>query len=74
MITPESIEEGCLISMGLIPGTAPNSCYVGLVKSANKHGITMNPAKWDDLDGIGLSKKDVYIPWPNINSMLICTE
>ena len=74
MITPESIEKGCLISMGLIPGTAPNSCYVGLVKSANKHGITMNPAKWDDLNGIRLSKEDVCIPWPNINSMLVCTE
>lgn len=74
MIKPESIKEGCVISMGLIPGTAPNSCYVGLVKTANKHGITMNPAKWDDLDGIRLSKEDVYIPWTNINSMLVCTE
>ena len=74
MIKPESVKEGCLISVDLISGTAPYSCCIGLAKTANKYGIRMNPAKWDKLNGIRSSKEDIYIPWVNVNSMLICTR
>lgn len=74
MIKPESVKEGCLISIDMIPGTAPCSCYIGLTKTADKNGIRMSPARWDELNGIRLSKADIHIPWMNVKSVLICTD
>jgi len=75
MVKPESIKAGYVVSVELIPGTAPYSYYIGLVKATNKYGIRINPAKWDDnFEGVRLSTEDFYIPWININSMLVCTD
>jgi len=75
MVKPESIKAGYIVSVEMIPGRAPNSCYIGLVKATDKHGIRINPAKWDDnLAEVRLSTEDFYIPWIDINSMLACTD
>jgi len=75
MAKPEAIKAGYVVSVGLIPGTAPYGCYIGLVKAVDEHGIRIIPAIWDDdLDEIRLSTEDVFVTWVNINSMLVCTE
>jgi hypothetical protein len=75
MIEPETIKSGYVVSIDLIQGTAPYDCYIGQVRGTNKYGIKINPLKWDgSSDKIKLSREDFYIPWKNINSMLVCTE
>lgn len=75
MAKSEVIKAGYVVSVGLIPGKAPHNCYIGLVKAVDEYGIRITPAIWDaDLDDIRLSAEDVFVPWVNINSMLVCTE
>ena len=75
MAKPEAIKAGYLVAFALIPGTAPHNCYIGLVKAADEYGIRITPMFWDnDLDDIRGSTEDIFIPWININSMLVCTE
>lgn len=75
MAKPEALEAGCVVSVDLIPGTAPHNCYWGLVQAIDKHGMRIHSAEWDDgLNRLILSKEDFYIPWVNINSMLVSTE
>lgn len=75
MINPEAIKEGCVVSIGLIPGKSPCDCYIGLAKGSSKQGVKINPVKWDrNSDSMKLSRKEFYIPWTNIDSMLICTN
>jgi hypothetical protein len=75
MAKPEAIKEGHLVALALIPGIAPRKCYIGLVKAADEYGIRINQTFWDnDLDDIRGSTEDIFIPWININSMLVCTE
>jgi len=75
MIKPEAMKTGSIVSVDFVPRTAPYSCCIGLVKVVDKYGIRINPAKWEnDEEGIILSTEDLYIPWININSMLVCTE
>jgi len=72
MIKPESMKAGSIVSLDLVPRTTPYSCCIGLVKDVNKSGISINPARWDNARGITLSREDLYIPWININSMMVC--
>ena len=75
MLKPESIKEGCVVSIGLLPGKAPNDCYIGLVIGSNKQGIKINPVKWDSKsDSMRLSREEFNIPWTNIDSILVCTN
>ena len=75
MAKPDAIRVGYLVALALIPETAPRNCYIGLVKAADEYGIRINPAYWDnDLDDIRGSTADIFIPWININSMLVCTD
>lgn len=75
MAKPEAIKAGYLVALGLVPGTAPRNCYIGLVKAADEYGIRINPVFWnDDLDDIRGATEDIFVPWVNINSMLVCTE
>ncbi len=72
MIKPESIEEGCLISVDIKPTVATSSYYTGITKRVNEHGIRMSPIKWDGLNGTRFSTEDIYIPWVNVKSALVC--
>jgi hypothetical protein len=75
MIKPEVIKEGYVVSIGLTPGKAPCDCYIGLVKGSSRQGIKINPVKWDSrTDCMRLSREEFYIPWTNIDSMLVCTN
>ena len=75
MAKPEAIKAGYLVAMALIPGIAPRKCYIGLVKAADEYGMRITQTFWDnDLDDIRRSTEDIFIPWININAMLVCTE
>jgi hypothetical protein len=58
-----------------MPDTAPDDCYIGVVDVVDEHGILINLVHWDDkLDMLGGYTESLFVPWMNINSMLISTE
>ena len=75
MAKPKVLREGYYVALCLAPGTAPDSCYIGLVKDLDEYGVRINQARWDEkLDVIAPSTEDFFVTWENINSMLVCTE
>jgi len=75
MAKVQTIRPGYFVAISLIPGTAPCNCYIGLVQAADEFGIRVNLVEWDDeLDGVKKYTEDLFVPWINITSMLVCTE
>ena len=75
MAKPQVIQPGYYVALSLAPGAAPHSCYIGLVKAVDDYGLRINQVHWDEkLDVIAPSTEDLFVPWENINSMLVCTE
>jgi hypothetical protein len=75
MAKPEVIKPGYFVAVSLIPGTAPECCYIGLVQVLDEYGMRMTQVEWDDqLDGVKQYSEDIFVPWVNVNSMLVCTE
>jgi hypothetical protein len=70
-----AIQPGYSIAVHLVPDTAPEDCYIGVVDVVDEHGILMNLVHWDDkLDMVGGYTESLFVPWGNINSMLLSTE
>lgn len=70
-----TIQPGYCVAVHLVPGTAPESCYIGMVEAVDEHGIMINLVHWDDkLDMLGGYTEGLFVPWHNINSILISTE
>ena len=75
MAKSEAIKPGYFVAISLIPGTAPECCYIGLVQVLDEYGIRMTQVEWDDqLDGVKQYSEDIFVPWVNVNSMLVCTH
>ena len=75
MAKTATIEPGYCVAVSLVPETSPNSCYVGLVEAVDEHGIRIALVHWDDkLDMLGGYTEGLFIPWDNINSILVSTE
>ena len=75
MARTEAIQPGYCMAVHLIPDTAPENVYLGLVDVVDEHGILMNLVHWDDkLDMLGGYSESLFVPWGNIKSMLISTE
>jgi hypothetical protein len=75
MAKTEAIQPGYCIAIHLIPDTAPEKVYIGIVDVVDQHGILMNLVHWDDkLDMLGGYTESLFVPWGNIKSMLISTE
>lgn len=75
MAKTEAIQPGYCIAVHLMPDTAPENCYLGIVDVVDQHGILMNLVHWDDvLDMVGGYTESLFVPWGNIKSMLISTE
>ncbi len=71
----ETIKPGYFVAISLIPGTAPEYCYIGLVQVLDEYGIRITQVEWDDqLDGVKQYSEDIFVPWVNVNSMLVCTQ
>jgi hypothetical protein len=75
MAKTEAIQPGYCIAVHLMPDTAPENCYIGVVDVVDQHGILMNLVHWDDkLDMLGGYTESLFVPWENVKSMLINTE
>ncbi|MCJ7606010.1 MAG: hypothetical protein MUO19_08280 [Dehalococcoidales bacterium] len=71
----QAIQPGYCVAVHLTPNTAPECCYVGMVEVTDDIGILINLVHWDDkLDMVGGYSESLFVPWTNINSMLISTE
>ena len=75
MAKPPTIQPGYCVAVHLLPETAPEDCYIGMVEATDEYGILINLVHWDDkLDMMGGYTESLFIPWMNINSMLVSTE
>jgi hypothetical protein len=75
MAKTETIEPGYCVAVSLVPETAPNNCYIGMVEAVDGHGIRIDLVHWDDkLDMLGGYTESLFVPWANINSILVSTE
>ena len=75
MAKTQAIQPGYCVAVNLMPETAPENCYVGMVEVVDEHGIMINLVHWDDkLDMMGGYTESLFVPWINIKSMLISTE
>lgn len=71
----QTIQPGYCAAVHVKPGTAPENCYIGMVEAVDDYGILINLVHWDDkLDMLGGYSEGIFVPWMNINSMLINTE
>jgi hypothetical protein len=74
MAKPQAIKEGYYVAINMVPGASPQCCYIGLVKALDEYGLRINQVHWDDkLDVISPNTEDLFIPWENVESMLVCT-
>jgi hypothetical protein len=75
MSKSQAIQPGYCAAVHLMPDTAPDSCYIGMVDVVDEHGLLLNLVHWDDkLDMLGGYTESLFVPWENINSVLISTE
>ena len=75
MAKTDAVQPGYCIAVHLMPDTAPENCYIGVVDIVDQHGILMNLVHWDNnLDMLGGYSESLFVPWGNIKSMLISTE
>jgi hypothetical protein len=75
MAKPSVLKPGYFVAVSLIPETAPECCYIGLVQVLDEYGVRMTQVEWDDqLDGVKQFSEDIFVPWVNVNSMLVCTH
>lgn len=71
----QAIQPGYCVAVYLLPESAPEDCYIGIVHAVDDFGILVNLVHWDDkLDMVGGYTESIFMPWVNINSMLVCTE
>ena len=71
----QAIQPGYCVAIHLRPETAPECCYIGQVETTDDLGILLNLVHWDEkLDMLGGYSESLFVPWSNINAMLISTE
>ncbi len=75
MAKTQAIQPGYCVAVHLVPETAPDDCYIGMVDVVDEHGILINLVHWDDkLDMLGGYTESIFVPWNNINSILMSTQ
>jgi hypothetical protein len=71
----QAIQPGYCVAVHLLPESAPEDCYIGIVHAVDDFGILVNLVHWDDkLDMVGGYTESIFMPWMNINSILVSTE
>jgi hypothetical protein len=71
----QAIQPGFCVAVHLLPESAPEDCYIGIVQAVDDFGLLVNLVHWDDkLDMVGGYTESIFVPWMNINSMLVSTE
>lgn len=75
MARTHAVQPGYCVAVHLLPETAPEYCYVGIVEAVDDYGILINLVHWDDKnDTVGGYTESLFVPWMNINAMLVSTE
>ena len=75
MARTQTIQAGYCVAVCLVPETAPRNSYIGMVEVVDDHGILIHLVHWDnELDMLGGYTESIFIPWRNINSILISTD
>jgi len=75
MAKTQTIHPGYCVAVNLVPETAPECCYIGVVEACDDQGILINLVHWDDkLDMLGGYTESIFIPWINIDTILVSTE
>jgi hypothetical protein len=75
MAKTQTVQPGYCVAVNLVPETAPESCYFGVVEASDDQGILINLVHWDDkLDMLGGYTESLFIPWINIDTILVSTE
>lgn len=75
MARMDTIQPGYCVAVHLLPGSAPENCYIGMVEAVDDQGIMINLVHWDEkLDMLGGYTEGLFIPWDNINTILVSTE
>jgi hypothetical protein len=70
-----AIQPGYCVAVHLLPESAPEDCYIGVVHAVDDFGILVNLVHWDDkLDMVGGYTESIFVPWMNINAVLVSTE
>jgi hypothetical protein len=71
----QAIQPGYSVAVHLLPESAPEDCYIGIVQAVDDYGILVNLVRWDDkLDIVTGYTESIFLPWVNINAMLVSTE
>ncbi len=71
----QAIQPGYCAAIYIIPGTAPECCYIGVIEATDDFGILLNLVHWDDtIDMLGGYTESLFLPWCNVNSILVSTE
>jgi hypothetical protein len=71
----QAIQPGYCVAVHLLPESAPEDCYIGIVNAVDDYGILVNLVHWDDkLDMVGGYTESIFVPWTNLNAMLVSTE
>ena len=75
MAKTQTILPGYCVAVNTVPETAPECCYIGMVDAVDEHGILINLVHWDEkLDMLGGYSESVFVPWINIDTILVSTE
>jgi hypothetical protein len=75
MARTDTIQPGYQVAVHLLPETAPENCYIGEVEAVDDYGLLINLVHWDDkLDTVTGHTESLFIPWININSMLVSRD
>jgi hypothetical protein len=75
MAKTHTLQPGYCVAVNLVPETAPERCYIGVIEASDDQGILINLVHWDDkLDMLGGYTESIFIPWINIDTILVSTE
>ena len=75
MAKTQTIQPGYCVAVNMVPETAPDCCYIGMVEAVDDRGILINLVHWDDkLDMLGGYTESLFVPWINIDTILVSTE
>lgn len=75
MAKVQAIQPGYCVAVHLLPESAPEDCYIGVVQAVDDFGVLINLVHWDEkLDMVGGYTESIFLPWVNINAMLVSTE
>ena len=75
MAKATAILPGYCVAVHLLPESAPEDCYIGIVHAVDDFGVLINLVHWDEkLDMVGGYTESIFAPWDNIDSMLVSME